>query len=283
MTRKIRINGIELVVDEQGAGNPRLFIGHHGAPGLSSHAEPKRAFGKLAEWLHVVTYDARGSGESDWVGPYTHEQWADDIDAVRQHFGAEKIIMAGGSYGGFMSLEYALRYPQHVEAIVLRDTAPRNYRDKAIENARARARDIPSITEDILQRVFDGQIRDADDYREVWTAIAPLYDVNYDPQRTTERASSTRFNHESNNYAFAVNLKGWDIRDRLPEIQVPVLITVGRHDWITPVEASEELHAGLPDSELVVFENSGHSPQVEEHDAWFEVVREFLDRRGFLS
>lgn len=283
MSQKLTINGISLLVDEQGAADAPLFIGHHGAPGLSSHAEPKRAFGKLSQWLRVVTFDARGSGESDYTGPYTHEQWTADIDAIRRHYGAEKVIMGGGSYGGFLSLEYALAYPEHVAGIVLRDTAPRNYRDAAISNARARASEFPAITEDVLQRVFDGQIRDDDDYRETFAAIAPLYDVNHDPEKTAERIRNTRFNHESNNFAFAVNLNGWDIRDRLHEIKVPVLITVGRHDWITPVEASEELHAGLPDSELVIFENSGHSPQIEEHDAWFETVREFLQRRGLLG
>ena len=62
----------------------------------------------------------------------------------------------------------------------------------------------------------------------------------------------------------------------MPEITVPVLVTVGRHDWITPLEASEELAAGLPNSELVVFEHSGHSPQSEEHGLYLKTVRDFL-------
>jgi proline iminopeptidase len=40
----------------------------------------------------------------------------------------------------------------------------------------------------------------------------------------------------------------------------PVLVNVGRHDSITPVEASEEMAARIPQAELVIFENSGHSP-----------------------
>jgi proline iminopeptidase len=61
-------------------------------------------------------------------------------------------------------------------------------------------------------------------------------------------------------------------------VQTPTLVTVGRHDWITPLEASEELAEVLPNGELVVFEHSGHSPQLEETDRYLGVVRDFLTR-----
>lgn len=280
MTEKILINGVNLLVDVQGESNERLFIGHHGAPGLSSHAEPAKAFGGLSDRLKVVTFDARGSGESDYVGPYTHAQWVADIDAIREHFGADKLIMGGGSYGGFLSLEYALAHPDRVEAVVLRDTAARDYGQEAIKNAKARASEFPAITDDVLERVFTGTIRSDDDYRETFAAIAPLYNVNHDPVATAERIARTKFNYLSNNFAFSQNLPAYDLRHRLSEIEAPVLITVGRYDWITPVSASEELAALLPNNELVVFENSGHSPQIEQHDEWFKTVQDFLKRHG---
>lgn len=282
MTEKLHINGIELLVDVQGSENGRLLIGHHGAPGLSSHAEPKRAFGALADKYKVVTFDARGSGESDYVGPYTHAQWVADVDALRQHFGAQRIVMGGGSYGGFLSLEYALAHPERVEALILRDTAARSFGHVAIENARARANEFPDITDDILERIFTGTVIDDDDYRRSFAAIAPLYNVNHDQEATAARIANTKFNYLSNNFAFSQNLPNYDLRPRLNEIKIPVLITVGRHDWITPVEASEELHALLPNSELAIFENSGHSPQIEEYDAWFKTVRDFLKRHELL-
>src|SRR5690625_6979245 len=68
------VNGVKLWVDIQGEGNSQTIIALHGAPGLSTHAEPKAAFGDLADQWQVVTYDARGSGVSDAVPPYTHEQ-----------------------------------------------------------------------------------------------------------------------------------------------------------------------------------------------------------------
>ena len=47
-----------------------------------------------------------------------------------------------------------------------------------------------------------------------------------------------------------------------------MLITHGRHDWIIPVAAAEEMAGLFPDARLVIFENSGHSPQIEEVELW---------------
>lgn len=277
----IKVNGVNLRVHVQGSGSPLFAL--HGAPGNSSHVEPSVSFGPLSDRHTVITYDARGSGESDAVGPYTHEQWVADLDALRAHFGFEKIILGGGSYGGFIALEYAIRHPERVSHLILRDTAARDYGEQAKENARRRAAELPAITEEVLDKIFDGTVEDNDDYVRCFTAIAPLYDVNFDAVRSAERIKATRFNFETKNFAFARNLPAYDIREQLKTLPVPTLITVGRHDWITPVAASEELQQLLPTSELVIFENSGHSPQKEESEAWLASIRDFLTRHGAYS
>jgi proline iminopeptidase len=70
--------------------------------------------------------------------------------------------------------------------------------------------------------------------------------------------------------------------DRLTALliaQVPTLVTVGRYDYVTPLHFSEEMDREIPDSQLVIFEHSGHSPQVEETDKFREVVQDFLQAR----
>jgi len=128
----------------------------------------------------------------------------------------------------------------------------------------------------VLEHVFAGTMRDNDHYRECFATIAPLYDVNHDPVATAERIRNIPFNYETKNFAFAVNKPAYDVREALRTLDIPTLITVGRHDWITPVAASEELHELLPDSKLVIFEKSGHSPQKEQKEEWLAAVREFL-------
>lgn len=277
----VEVNGARLLVESQGSDDAPLLIGHHGAPGLGSHTEPLRTFGPLSDALHVVVFDARGSGASDITPPFTHAQWVADVDALREHFGAERMVMAGGSYGGFISLEYALAHPDRVRAVVLRDTAAHGGFD---EQARRNAVASPRVQVDVekFDRIFAGTTRDDADLESCWREIVPLYDHDPDPARARARLEGTVYHHESHNAAFMDNMPRYDLLDRLPEIGCPVLVTVGRHDWITPVRASEEIAERIPGARLVVFENSGHSPPSEEPERFQQVVRGFLHDAGVL-
>jgi pimeloyl-ACP methyl ester carboxylesterase len=70
---------------------------------------------------------------------------------------------------------------------------------------------------------------------------------------------------------------GLSYADRLGEVQAPALILAGRHDPEAPLPCSEQLLAGIPDASLVVFEQSGHSPFIEEPSLFAEVVDAFLN------
>lgn len=274
---RVRINGNELAVEVLGPEGAPVIIAHHGAPGLGSRAEPRASFGRLADEYRVVVFDARGSGESEGSGEFSHEQWAADIDALRVWIGAETVIMAGGSYGGFMAMEYAIRYPGRVSAVVLRDTSADNSNAHlARENAIASTR----VTVDMekFDRIDEGRVADDVDLAACWLEILPLYDFDYDPTAAARKAAATPYRYRAHNYAFSKNLPHYDLKPLLPQVSVPLLITVGRHDWITPVTCSETIARLVPQSELAVFEKSGHSPQIEEADAWTSTVRDFLHR-----
>jgi proline iminopeptidase len=271
----IEINGNRLAVEVLGPEGAPVILTHHGAPGLGSRAEPKASFGRLADEYRVVVFDARGSGVSEGNGVFSHEQWAADLDALREWAGAEQVIMAGGSYGGFMSMEYAIRYPDRVRAMVLRDTsADHGNAHLARENAMNSTR--VTIDMEIFDRIDSGRVRDNDDLRLCWEHILPLYDFEYDPAKVAEKVTATPYRYEAHNYAFSVNLPSYDLKPLLPTVTAPTLITVGRVDWITPVACSETIAGLIPDSRLVVFEKSGHSPQVEEAESWTKTVRAFL-------
>jgi proline iminopeptidase len=273
----VEINGNRLAVEVLGPDDAPVIITHHGAPGLGSRAEPRASFGRLADEYRVVVFDARGSGQSEGNGTFSHEQWAADIDALREWIGAGTIAMAGGSYGGFMAMEYATRYPDRVSAIVLRDTSPDNGNaNLARENALSSDR--VSIDMEKFDRIDLGQVRDDDDLRDCWREILPLYDFVYDPDSVERKVAATPYRYEAHNFAFSVNLPNYDLKPLLPSITAPTLVTVGRTDWITPVSCSQTIVDLIPDSELVVFEKSGHSPQIEEAEAWTDTVRSFLHR-----
>jgi len=281
---RVDINGNPLEVEVLGDHGPDapVMIVHHGAPGLASRAEPRTAFGPFSDVMRVLVFDARGSGASGLTPPFTHEQWVADVDALREWIGAEQIVMAGGSYGGFISLEYALAHPDRVRALVLRDTAAdSSFNERARENALSSPR--VQIDRERYDRSFSGRLRDDADFERSWRMIAPLYDHDLTPEKLEARLRGTVYHHEAHNAAFAENLPRYDLKDRLPSITAPTLVTVGRHDWITPVEASEQIARLIPNARLVVFEESGHSPQLEEPEKFQRTVREFLVEAGVLQ
>jgi proline iminopeptidase len=129
-----------------------------------------------------------------------------------------------------------------------------------------------------FDRIDIGQVIDNDDLRDCWREILPLYDFNYDPVSVEKKVEATPYRYEAHNYAFSRNLPHYDLKPQLPSVSVPTLITVGRTDWITPVSCSQTIADLIPDSELVIFEKSGHSPQIEEAELWTATVRDFLRR-----
>ncbi len=273
------INGARIKLEVLGEPDAPAIVVHHGAPGLGSRAEPVRSFGPFADEFRIVTFDARGSGESEDLPPYTHAQWVADIDSIREHLGLQTIIMAGGSYGGFLAMEYALAHPDRVNALILRDTAANtDYDHLAIE--RARTTDRVAIDEWTISRIGTGRFADNVEFERYWRGILPLYDHSYDPAATERKARATSYHYATHNAAFGQNMPRFDLTGRLGEIACPTLVVVGRHDWRTPVQASKAIVDGIPNAELVVFEQSGHSPQLEEPERFQATVRDFLTRAG---
>ncbi len=271
------INGCRLNVEDLGPRDAPLIIAHHGGGGIGSLHEPKDTFGPLADEYRVIVFDARGCGLSEALPPYSHAQWAADVNALREWAGAEKITVAGGSYGGFISLEYALAYPEHLEAVMLRDTAAEGPSLQiAFENARNQDR--IKINWDNFNRYWSGQIRDDADLKQCWSEMIGLYDHTYDPARSAQAVEEGYYRHEAHNWCFAHNWESYNLKDRLATIKVPVLVTVGRHDWVVPVTYSQTITELVPHAELVIFEHSGHSPQQEERETFQKVIRDFMHR-----
>ena len=80
-----------------------------------------------------------------------------------------------------------------------------------------------------------------------------------------------------NEFIITGSLKDWDRTDRLGEIATPTLVTVGRHDEITPT-CARTLQRGIHGADLRVFERSSHTAHLEETEAYVAAVREFLRR-----
>ena len=78
-----------------------------------------------------------------------------------------------------------------------------------------------------------------------------------------------------NEWTVTGELAGWDVRDRLGELDVPTLVIRGAHDLCTPPVA-QTLVDGIRGARLVVFEESSHAPVLEETERYLQVVGDFL-------
>lgn len=286
------INDARLYYEVLGEENDDAIMVLHGGPGISDHQKGKEAYESLAEDYKVVVYDHRGCGKSSLTRPYSNEQYAKDAEGLRRHLDLGKVVFIGGSYGGFITQEYAIRYPENLAGFVLRDTAPTgDYEENAWENARESWDDlkdadfdIPDITWEEFERVMDGDVQSDEEFERIWLGMLPLYapDIDeFDVEAARESVESLHFHHETHNVMFTEEHPNMDYTGDLPDVDVPALVTVGRHDWITPPEASREIADLLPDSRLVIFEKSGHSPNLDQQDEYIARVREFFDEIGF--
>ncbi|GAA4556876.1 alpha/beta fold hydrolase [Planotetraspora kaengkrachanensis] len=271
----VDINGARLNVEVLGEEGAPVLIAHHGGGGIGSLAEPKSTFGPLSDLFRVIVFDARGCGLSEGVPPYSHAQWAADVDALREWAGADQIVIAGGSYGGFIAMEYAIAYPDRVRAMILRDTSPDwNNLKLAHENARRQTR--VELDWENYERYWTGRIHDDEDLKARWAELIPLYDFEYDPVTASARVEAGIYRHEAHNWCFQQNAPIYDVKPKLPSVTCPTLVTVGRHDWVTQVSSSETIASLIPKSELVIFEKSGHSPQFEEAELFQRTMRDFI-------
>jgi pimeloyl-ACP methyl ester carboxylesterase len=98
------------------------MIAVHGGPGVADMAHDASAFAALATDRDVYVYDRIGTGAStrlDDPTGYTTERAVQDLEAVRVHTGASRVVLHGHSWGGLFVVAYAQEHPDHVAALVL--------------------------------------------------------------------------------------------------------------------------------------------------------------------
>ena len=274
-----QINGNEVYYTTNGQGRPMLLM--HGGSGLD-HTYFRPWLDTLSDQVQLIYYDQLGQGRS--TRPQSYEgismgTWADEADALRASLGHERIILLGHSFGGFIAQEYALRHGDHLEGLILCDTAPvLDYQDVIMANAQSRG------TPEQVQAVIAGlsaPVADDASFQQLLTTILPLYFNTYDPEVGKQMDDAIQYSAQGFNQGMGVCLPTFNVLSRLGEITVPTLVMAGRHDWITPpAQGAERLHAGLPNSKLVIFEESGHFPFIEEHDKFVTTIRDWLNSLG---
>ncbi|MFL5704684.1 MAG: alpha/beta fold hydrolase [Ktedonobacteraceae bacterium] len=276
---RAHINNHEVFYTSNGHGRPMFLM--HGGSGLD-HTYFRPWLDTLSDQVQLIYYDQLGQGRSTRPQSYediTMATWADEADALRAQLGHDRIILFGHSYGGFIAQEYALRHGEHLDGLILCNTAPAlDYPDVIMANAQTRG------TPEQVQAFVAGisaPVADDASWRQLWVTILPLYFNRYDPKVAAALDEATQYSAGAFNQGMGKILPTFNTISRLSEITVPTLIIAGRHDWITPpAQGAERLHAGLPHSQLAIFEDSGHFPFIEEHDKFVTTVRDWINGLG---
>lgn len=272
----MQIRDVSLFVKVMGKGYPLVLM--HGGPGGDLYT--LKSFKPCADQFTLVFYDHRCNGRSTGaeVSTMTFDNLTADAEALRQALGFQKWAVLGHSFGGFVALEYALRYPKNLSHLLLVDTGG-DYR-WAHENAPkvlAQRGFSPDIVE-LSRRHLNGQF-------EPNKMLANLMKLGkaYNPHTSLSQTPhliimglQTKLRPEALIFAANHYLKDWKVMDRLNEIKVPTLVMAGREDFIFPPEHQEELAAGIPNARLVLIDRAGHNPQDEQPAEVIRIVKSFL-------
>lgn len=265
---------------DRGGRLPLLCV--HGGPGSTHHYfQPLEEL--AAAGRQLVFYDQLGCGESDQPDDptlWSMKNFVDELRTVREALALERFHLLGTSWGGMLALEYALERPHGLASLVLNSTPP----SMALwcrETARLRTA-LPADVRQVL-----------DEHERVGTTDAPAYEaacIEFYKRhfyrgdtlpdciaRGLAKRGRLVYLTLNGPSEFTVTgpLRNWDIAARLPELELPTLITSGRYDECTPVVALA-LHRGISGSKWVLFESSAHVPFVEEPERYRAVVGEFL-------
>ena len=268
------------VVGELASGlDPLLCL--HGGPGSTHHyfAPLERL---AAEGRAVVLYDQLGCGRSDRP---VEIEWSlgvflDELAALRVELGLDRVHLLGTSWGGMLALEHALSTFGGLSSLVLsstlasaaeweaevtrlRDELPADVLVVLEEHARTGSYDTPEYER--AEAVFNARHF----YRG---SVTPPELERMLPERGHE---SYRAMWGPNEWTLTGALRGWNVRPRLHELDLPALVIRGRHDLSTETIAAT-LVRGLPRAREVVFEESSHTPVLEETERYLEVVGGFL-------
>jgi len=266
------------------SGSGPVLLCHPGGPGCSS-----AYFGDLPELAAertLVLLDARGTGESDRPADpaaYDLEQYAADIEAVREHLGLERLDVLGHSHGGFVAMTWAGAHPQRVGRLVLASTAPR-FTD-AIRAARmqrvASHQGQPYFDDamDALQAHQEGRYASDEEfaalYQREWRLFAP---VGADATLVLDALGRAGNNSDALRHFNERIAPEMDLRPALARVDAPVLVITGELDPFGESTAREMADA-LPNATLVMLPDVDHFAFLETPDhraRWSQPVLEFL-------
>lgn len=284
---RIKVNGVHLFVDVEGAGlvadgpdmreKPTL-IALHGGPG-ADHSIYKPDLGQLSDLCQIIYVDHRGNGRSDDgdTATWTLAQWGDDIAELCAILGIEKPIIYGASFGGYVAQSYATRHADKIGGLILASTAAKvDFEQIFAAFARIGGPDAGQIA-----RTYWSDPTPERRQTYIETCL-PLYavrapDPNMMQRMIFKNPVAMHFNGPRNEHG------AFDFRPHIAALTCPTLIMVGDRDPIMPQVFSDEIAQHMPQAAYHVLENAGHMLNHDAEQAFYAHMRQFISENAHAA
>jgi pimeloyl-ACP methyl ester carboxylesterase len=264
-TRTVR--DITMHYETFGSGDPLVLI-----PYLSAdHTCYAFQTPEYAEHFTCVVVDLRGAGESDKPdGPYSTEQYADDVAGLMAELGIDRAHVAGVSLGGATAMWLAAKHPELVASLSLHSTWARTdpFLTAVIKSWQVMAKALDSVGEFVIQGGFPWCFT-PEIFAEQPEFVAGL--VAFVHSRPPQPVDAFLRQTEA--------VLGHDAQAQLGRIGAPTQVTFGRWDLVTSTRFAPVLTDAIKGSELVVFEHLSHLGLHEDAPGFNRATLEFLTRQ----
>lgn len=259
---QINANGTTLRCRVEGPASAQVLLLSNSLASDLSMWDAQAAF--FSKSYQVIRYDTRGHGGSQVTPPpYSLSTLVEDVRSLLDGLGIGAVHFVGLSLGGMVGQLFAARYPQRLLSVALCDTAARMRRDIWEDRiADVRARGIGPQVETTLDRWFTKPFRESN------PAVL-------DRMRDMVKATSVE-----GYVGCASAIMEMDNVGQLSRIATPALVMVGRQDPSTPVSEAELLHRKISGAQLAVIEDAAHLPNIEQTDAFNNILDRFLRQQG---
>ncbi|HZS81381.1 MAG TPA: prolyl aminopeptidase [Stellaceae bacterium] len=265
------------------SGNPRgipvVFL--HGGPGAGATPTHRRFFDPIA--YRIIVFDQRGAGRSTPLGELTDNSTRHlvaDMEVLRRHFGVERWIVFGGSWGSTLALSYATAHPERCRALVLRgiflcrkrevDWFLGGIRNIFPEPWRAFAEAIPAGERDDLLVAYYRRLTDPSPAvhmpaARAWSLFEGACSTLLPSADTVAAFGEDRMalglaRIEAHYFMHEIIAPENDLITRLDRIRaIPATIVQGRYDMVCPIVTADELARAWPEAEYIVVPDAGHS------------------------
>lgn len=284
------VNGAKIWTVTFGEGDPIFFIA--GGPG-NAHFY-LRAFDSLFTTNTLVYFDGFGRGKSDTaksVAEYSLERDIDELEALRKAMGYSSINILGHSYGGVVAQGYAIKYPENVSHLILANTfhSYLMWQENCDNSNREIKTNYPEVWNELMNAREQGVVSSDKIHQDIYSRVPYGFLYAFNPENFGKRKRKPYPNSmnvdlyyqmvgRDGDFLVTSDIGTFDYRKLLKNLKMPILIYAGRYDRVAVPWMQVKYKEYCPQAEFVMFERSGHNPQVEEPGATISLIRKFLNK-----